>query len=281
MVYRNGRMPTAGLPNIRSPSGDLVIGQLPTKLDYLRLQVSSLGTVQALYFKLMRGVDRLRPRRSPYRLYSKRVAGPVFVRPRSSDLSVFHQIFIEREYRCLDDVTDVRFIIDCGANVGYSSLCFLSQHPDARLVAIEPERNNFAALARNLHRFSDRVELLQRGLWSHSTGLVIEEHDDAADGKDWAFTVREAEPGEAPDVTATDLTTIWKNAGCPTIDILKVDIEGSEAVVFAAEEKPWLDAVRNIVIELHGEQCTAEFEQAISGRGFVLSRSGELTVAKR
>jgi FkbM family methyltransferase len=258
-----------------------MIETLRTKADFLGMQVSSLGVVQTLHYKVVRGLNRLRPRRAPFRLYSKRISGPAFVRPRSSDMSVFHQIFVEREYQCLDDLSDARFIIDCGANVGYSSLCFLSQHPNAKLVAVEPESNNFVALQRNLQRFGDRVELLQRGLWSHSTGLVIEEHEDAADGKDWAFTVREAQPGETPHVTATDLTTIWKDAGCPTIDILKIDIEGSETVVFDAEDKPWLDAVKNIVIELHGEQCEAAFQRAVEGLGFEMSTSGELTVAKR
>jgi hypothetical protein len=42
----------------------------------------------------------------------------------SSDLHVFRQIFVEREYGCLDDLADVRLIIDCGANAGYSSGSF-------------------------------------------------------------------------------------------------------------------------------------------------------------
>ena len=46
----------------------------------------------------------------------------LFVRRGSSDLDVFDQIFIQNEYGCLDDLTDVRFVIDCGANVGYSSV---------------------------------------------------------------------------------------------------------------------------------------------------------------
>src|SRR5262245_8169243 len=43
---------------------------------------------------------------------------PVYVRPQSSDLDVFRQIFVLQEYSCLDDVDEVNLVIDCGANVG-------------------------------------------------------------------------------------------------------------------------------------------------------------------
>src|ERR1700733_12545752 len=39
----------------------------------------------------------------------------------TSDQRVFNQIFVKREYQCLDDVASADLILDCGANVGYSS----------------------------------------------------------------------------------------------------------------------------------------------------------------
>ena len=43
---------------------------------------------------------------------------PVEIRPGTSDKLVFHQIFVDREYRCLDHLTNIDTILDCGANVG-------------------------------------------------------------------------------------------------------------------------------------------------------------------
>jgi hypothetical protein len=59
--------------------------------------------------------------RSAPRLQSRYVGNVPLCRAGASDLDSFRQIFIDREYPCVDDVVDAEFIIDCGANVGYSS----------------------------------------------------------------------------------------------------------------------------------------------------------------
>lgn len=253
---------------------------LNEKLRYARMQVDELGPGAALRYKWERLKGRLGRHRAPYALKSKQAAAPVWVRPNSSDLYVFDQIFIEREYRCLDHVGEASLIIDCGANVGYSSAYLLSRYPKSRLIAVEPESGNFEMLRRNTDPYKARVELLHAGIWSRSAGLVVEQPQ-ARGGKEWAFTVREARADEKPDIEATDLTTVWRNAGSPEISILKVDIEGSEDVVFSALEKPWLDSVRNLVVELHNDRCSKALFAAIDGKGFVVSTYGELTVCTR
>jgi hypothetical protein len=64
-----------------------------------------------------------------------------------------------------------------------------------------------------------------------------------------------------------------------------MDIEGAEGVVFGESAKRWIDRVDNIAIELHDDtffgDCTAIFSTAISGRGFVLSKHGDVTLCKR
>lgn len=249
-------------------------------LRFARKQFEELGLGATVRYKWEKLKGRFGRHREPYSLTSKHVDAPVWIRPDSSDLLVFDQIFVDREYRCLDAVADASVIIDCGANVGYSAAYFLSRFPKARLIAIEPESGNFAMLRRNTEPYSGRTELLHAGVWSRSAGLVVE-RPDARGGKEWAFTVREASAGEKPDIDATDLTTVWKNAGSPEISILKVDIEGSEDVVFSAPDKPWLDAVRNLVIELHNDRCSKALFAALDGKGFVVSTCGELTVFTR
>jgi hypothetical protein len=60
------------------------------------------------------------------------------------------------------------------------------------------------------------------------------------------------------------------------VDLLKVDIEGAEKTVFLSA--PWLDLVKNIVIELHGDEERRVFLNAIDGRGYAVTECGELTV---
>src|SRR6476469_2925625 len=93
--------------------------------------VSEIGPLGALNWRNSKRRDvHISARTSKY---------PLLARGGSSDGQVFHQIFVEREYRCIDHLTDVRTIIDAGANVGYSSAYFLTRWPRAKVIALEPD----------------------------------------------------------------------------------------------------------------------------------------------
>lgn len=210
---------------------------------------------------------------------SNRVNHPLAARSHTSDGQVFYQVFARLEYSCVDDMSGVSLIIDCGANVGYSSAYFLSRFPNVKLIAVEPDPGNFKILQRNLEPFGPRVKLIQSGIWSHSCGLVISK-ERYADGREWAIQVRETKPGETPQMTAVDIETLLRESGESRISILKIDIERAEAIVFASNFESWIDKVDNLVIELHDEECQRIFLKAIEGQGFGISHSGELTVCR-
>jgi len=209
---------------------------------------------------------------------------PLLCRPGTSDGNVFHQIFVEREYACLDDLRDVSFILDCGANVGYSAAYLLSRFPSARLLSVEPDPGNFEVLRANLAPYGDAARLLRSAVWSRPTGLVLS-RDPYRDGMEWTRQVRECGPGEHPDLLAVDIGSLLRLYPGERISILKMDIEGAEGIVFGSNYESWIDLVDNIVIELHDDSvfgdCTAAFAAAISGRGFSVARHGELTVCRR
>ena len=206
-------------------------------------------------------------------------------RVHSSDFEVFRQIFLEREYSCLDDVSAAGLVIDCGANVGYSSAYFLSRFPGCRVIAIEPDQKNFAVLRRNLVPYGSRAVMHQAAVWSHVTELTLSESS-SADGYEWGRQVRECGSTEnVLKVPTVDIGGLLKESGFSRISILKVDIEGAEAVVFAQDYAWWLDLVDNLVIEIHHSSpwgnCATIVEKAMAGRGFHMSTFGELNVYKR
>jgi FkbM family methyltransferase len=205
-------------------------------------------------------------------------------RPGTSDFEVFDQIFVEREYSCLDDLEHVGLIVDCGANVGFSAAYMLSRFPGSRLVAIEPDPGNFEVLRANLAPYGQSATLIQAAVWSHPTGLMLSRAY-YRDGRSWARQVRECRPGEDADVTAIDVGSILRQFPGERISLLKMDIEGAEGIVFGANDRSWIDLVDTIAIELHDDSvfgnCSAVFFAAISGSGFSVTRHGELTVCKR
>ena len=237
------------------------------------MALGNLGLVGFVNFGLRERV--FRPQHD-YLLRSKYALHPFWVRPRTSDIHVFRQIFCEREYGCLDGVENADLIIDCGANVGYSAAYFLTKFPHCRLIAIEPDAGNFTALERNLSAYGERVVLHHNAVWSKSTGLVMSP-EVLGEGVEWGRTVREAHADETAQMEALDLGSL---IGLRRVSILKIDIEGAEAEIFS-QQTPWLSQVDNLVIELHGEKCDRIFRDAVRGAGFDLSRSGELTVCRR
>jgi FkbM family methyltransferase len=202
---------------------------------------------------------------------------PLWMRLGTSDVDVYRQVFLEREYACLDGIGDAKLIVDCGANVGFSAAYFLSRYKDAEVVAVEPDAANFDMLQRNTAPFGDRIRTLRAGIWSHNAGLSVRS---SGDGREWSFTVVETPQGETPDIEGISLEDLLCRPGCAPIDILKMDIEGSEKIVFSNGHERWLPLVRNIVIELHGIDCEAAVDRALQGRSYIKEQvvAGKLTL---
>jgi FkbM family methyltransferase len=251
-----------------------------TRLRTHALQASLLGRGRALRFALAGALGL----RRPFVFRTPEAEHPLLVRSGTSDFDVFRQIFVEGDYAFLADVPRGGLIVDCGANVGYSSAYFLSRFPDSELIAIEPDPGNFELLSRNLAAYGSRARAVQAGLWSHRTSLVVEETA-YRDGREWTRMVRESRPGDAAQVAAVDVATLLRDSRHERIALLKVDIEGAEAVVFADNYESWLDAVDVLAIELHDDSPFGDgpgvFQRAIAGRGFSQARFGELTVCTR
>lgn len=242
--------------------------------------MQNLGAPQAVLYKLQRLRDKHFEPGGTCWLFSRLARYPLYCRYGTSDMEVFRQIFVCREYRCLDTVVEPELIIDCGANVGYSSAYFLSRYPAARLIAIEPDPDNFAVLTRNIAPYGSRAKALRTGVWSKRTGLVMSE-DQWGDNREWARTVRESRENEAPSMMAVDVGSLLEDSGADRISILKIDIEGAEKEIFRVNYERWIGKVDNLVIELHGDTYREVFLRAIRDENFAISSCDELTVCLR
>lgn len=209
------------------------------------------------------GNTNIRPRASDH---------PLFVRASTSDIYVFEQIFVEREYRCLDGLRGIETIVDAGANVGFASAYFLSRFKRSKVIAIEPDDQNIRSLKRNLFGWKERAVVVEGAVWSESCMLDLR---DDVEAEAWARQVHKVTDGRVP---AYDMPTILDRYGIERLDLLKMDIEGAELNVFGASDLSWLKRVRNIVIELHGEECEKVFFSAVKDHGFTISRCDELIV---
>jgi len=139
-------------------------------------------------------------------------------------------------------------------------------------------------LQRNLAAYGSRARPIRAAIWSRTVPLVISQ-ETYRDGREWAKQVRSCRPGETADVEGVDIGTLLAASDHVKLSLLKMDIEGAEAVVFSDNFQSWLDETDAIAIELHDDSvfgnATEVFFSAINGQGFTIARSGELTICRR
>ncbi len=131
-------------------------------------------------------------------------------------------------------------MVDCGANIGLSAIWFAHRFPLARIVAIEPQAENFALLARNAASWGNIVPVQAAVLDRKTKVVLVDLH------ATYAWRTREA-PDGLPTVTIEEVIASVP-AGVPLV--VKVDIEGAEADVFASA-LDWLEPTRLVVVETH------------------------------
>lgn len=197
---------------------------------------------------------------------------PLRMRPRRADKISFREIFMKREYDVqLPSAIEPEVIIDGGANVGFTSVFFANRYPKARIFSVEPDESNFLCLVENTKRYStitpvksalwrgkESIKVVDRGYGGR--GLMIEKHD------------------EADALYATSIGDLMKEYHLAHIDILKLDIEGSEKEVFGEGYESWLPVTKCLIIELHDRMkpgCSKAVFAAIAKYDFSFSIKGE------
>lgn len=71
-------------------------------------------------------------------IYLQELCFPIYLRPKSSDLLTFHQIFTFKEYDINLGFVP-RFIIDAGANIGLASVFLLINFQKQKLLQLNPK----------------------------------------------------------------------------------------------------------------------------------------------
>lgn len=252
---------------------------LPGVFSYWIKSAGWRATLTWLAYRIRTGLGFQEP--SSLTIQPRQTKFPVIARlGGSSDLSVFKQIFQFEEYACVLNISPPGLIVDLGANVGYSSAYFLSRFSAATVVAVEPDPGNFEICRKNLAPYGDRAQIVQGAAWSNRSRLVLS-RGTFGDGSEWATQVRQGEGTDGQDVVeGWDMPSLLELSGRKQIDLLKVDIERSELELFGPGSLSWLPNVRNICIELHGDDCKEVFLEALKNFEYDLGYSGELTICR-
>ncbi|MGH9480890.1 MAG: FkbM family methyltransferase, partial [Terriglobales bacterium] len=177
---------------------------------------------------------RVRARHSPFQ-------AEFFLRSNASDLRTFQQIFLADFYNLahferwpeLIEACAQRarrappLILDLGANIGLAAIYLAKLFPQARILAVEPDRDNFALLQRNLAPFPQVLPLLAAVASADGAARILD-----PDAPPDARRAGPAAVADADAVPAYSIASLLAMAAPAEPWLAKADIEGAEAALF-------------------------------------------------
>ena len=199
---------------------------------------------------------------------------------------VITQVFFNKEYGPVvheiakwQQQNKIEFIIDAGANAGFTTCYLKAFFPAATVVAIEPDSENATQVRKNFlqNNYTD-LALIEGGLWPKDSWLELK--NDFRDGKDWSFYV--VESNVETNLKGYSFDSILKQFDRSVIDLLKIDIEGAEKELFShpAIMDVVLQKTKFLAIEIHDETgIRPTIYEALKRNGFEWFNQGELTIA--
>ncbi len=185
---------------------------------------------------------------------------PVYLRIDTSDFCAYRDVLIFKTKSYDPGIPDFapHTIVDVGAHIGMASILFALKYPSARIIAVEPEPSNFAALTKNTAPYRT-ITPIHAALWREDGEVTLGESNAHPKG---AFQIVE---NGRERVRAITMDTLMRENGVDFIDFLKVDIEGAEVQVF--ESCPWIEKVGVMAIELHDRirlGCSSTVQTAVT-----------------
>jgi FkbM family methyltransferase len=232
--------------------------------------------IQKLGWRQSRRLWRIHPRHNRtdagiwLRMTSPNLLYPLYLRPGSTDVDEFLYTVVRESYGRYLPKGEVSFIMDAGANIGDTAAWLLTRFPQAKLIAVEPDLENFTILQRNCAPYRERSLPERAAVWPCATRLSLNGNQ----AKD-AVEVREAIDGECLGMTVASLMA---KHGFPRLDILKCDIEGAERHLFSQNADEWLANTSFIVVETHGTECLDAVLYATAPYGFIHSEFRNLHI---
>ncbi|MFQ3670119.1 MAG: FkbM family methyltransferase [Verrucomicrobiia bacterium] len=196
----------------------------------------------------------------------------------------FKEVFVQQVYwpECWKGVDPgtIRRVIDVGANIGFFTLFAVQKFPMARVVAVEPIRENHARLVRLLEGNPDAAaKALHLALAGHGNGITLRFDatevfttaatifDQSSYRPDWSAEVVKEE--QVPSLT---LEALLEQEGVERCDLLKLDCEGSEYEILYGADPGVLRRIQRVAIETHPgpkpEQRPEALEAFLGRAGF-------------
>lgn len=163
------------------------------------------------------------------------------IKLRRQDIVIFFEVFYLKVYDVpLLKPENVKVILDVGSHIGFVSLYYSIIFPEANIYCVEPSSENIKLLRFNVQDISITPLAI-----SNTNGFAF------FDTSYNSYNSKLNTTGESIEtITFKDLMS---KINLSHIDLLKIDIEGAESLMFESIDD-WKDKVRNLIMECHGNE---------------------------
>jgi len=210
---------------------------------------------------------------------------PIFIRQNTSDVDVYKDVITNGQYGFITS-QEPKVIVDAGGNIGLTSVYFAEKYPNAKIITIEPEENNFKLLKKNTENYPNIIAI-NAALWNNESEIELLEV-----GLDnWGFMTGDGSKYDkitTPKIEKKNIVktvtieSLFRDYEINLIDILKIDIEGAEKEVFSACGV-WIKNVRSIITELHERMkkgCVEAFAKIVKEFDEISGHSEDIYLSK-
>lgn len=176
-------------------------------------------------------------------------------------------------------------VVDAGARIGtFSAKISAAVGEKGKIIAIEPEPQNFACLRKNIEANRlDNVIPIQKMLWSGTRRLPLYFSGNAAAHSAYCDAFY-GSTGESIRVEAAALDSILEDLGIGSVDFIKMDIEGSEIEALKGMQKILASQVQLAIAAYHpvnGRLAHTVIVPQLEQLGFAVNYTDGIVRARR
>ena len=211
------------------------------------------------------GIAYLFQRKSGFPTNVSLRSGPVVQVRDWDDLTTVWHVWLADEYLV---PRECETIVDLGANIGAFALWAAVRCPRATIYSVEPFPETYDILFEHVRKngLESRVRCFQKAIGDHDGDVWF----DATPGKRsyCRNIVSESTPVERIRVPGLTLASFLDQCGLPTVDCIKMDIEGGEHALFASADVETLRRAKVFTMEYHEPEKSKLIWERLKQAGF-------------
>ena len=197
---------------------------------------------------------------SPVSISLSKLKYPIHIRPNTADAGTVINNVIREEYGKFSPTKEPEWLIDAGGYIGDTASYFLSRFPVLKAIVLEPNQLSYEMALHNLKPYGTRATLLKKALWTSDGALHFGGSSTGASVQDTGI-----------EIDGISIPTLLDKFSISRLDILKMDIEGAEKMIFSKPDE-WLHRVNLIIIEIHGPEILSIISHVLRKHQFSMKQ---------